>query len=278
VASDSPEARYAVVGNPVSHSLSPRIHTRFAEQTGEAIAYEAIEIATGAFESGIRDLQRRGYAGLNVTVPFKREAWAICDRRGRLAEDAGAVNTLTLLPGGEIKGDNTDGIGLVRDLEINLRFTLAGARILLLGAGGAARGVIGPLLAGAPAGLTIANRSAQKAVDLARNFNARGPIRAQAFDALENASFDLIVNATAAGLTGDLPPLPESCCDADTLCYDMMYDLAAPTAFVDWARGRGAAQACDGLGMLVEQAAEAFRIWRGVRPDSRDVIQMLRGS
>jgi shikimate dehydrogenase len=278
VAADSTEARYAVVGNPVSHSLSPRIHARFAEQTGQAIAYEAIEIAPGEFEPGIRRLQRQGYAGLNVTVPFKRDAWAICDRRSRLAEEAGAVNTLTLQPDGGIDGDNTDGTGLVRDLEINLLFTLAGSRILLLGAGGAARGVIGPLLERAPASLTIANRSAQKAVDLARDFSRRGPIRAQDFEALAPASFDLVVNATAAGLTGDLPPLPDSCIGADTLCYDMMYDLAAPTAFVDWARRQGAAQACDGLGMLVEQAAEAFLIWRGIRPDSKHVIQMLRDS
>jgi shikimate dehydrogenase len=278
VGADSTEARYAVVGNPVSHSLSPRIHARFAEQTGQAIAYQAIEIAAGEFEPGIRELQRQGYAGLNVTVPFKRDAWAICDRRSRLADDAGAVNTLTLRPDGEIEGDNTDGTGLVRDLEANLRFNLGGAHVLLLGAGGAARGVIGPLLERAPGSLTIANRSAQKAVDLARDFSHRGPIRAQEFEALSEARFNLVVNATAAGLTGDLPPLADTCIGADTLCYDMMYDLAAPTAFVDWARRRGAAQACDGLGMLVEQAAEAFLIWRGTRPDSRDVMRMLRGT
>lgn len=278
MAAESPEARYAVVGNPVSHSLSPRIHARFAEQTGQAIIYEAIEIATGELASAVRELQQHGYSGLNVTVPFKQDAWAICDRRSLLADDAGAVNTLTLLPGGEIEGDNTDGIGLIRDLETNLHFTLAGANILLLGAGGAARGVIVPLLERAPGSLTIANRSAQKAVDLARDFSARGPLRAETFEALSAARFDLIINATAAGLTGELPPLPDSCIGADTQCYDMMYDLSAPTAFVDWSRTRGSAQACDGLGMLVEQAAEAFRIWRGIRPDSQDVLQMLRGS
>jgi shikimate dehydrogenase len=276
VTADSTEARYAVVGNPVSHSLSPRIHARFAERTGQAISYEAIEIAVGEFEPAVRDLQRRGYAGLNVTVPFKRDAWSICDRRSRLAEDAGAVNTLVLQPGGFIEGHNTDGIGLVRDLETNLGFSLAGKRVLLLGAGGAARGVVAPLLERAPAGLVIANRSAQKAIDLARDFSARGPIRAQAFEALGETNFDLVVNATAAGLNGDLPPLPESCVGAGTLCYDMMYDLEAPTAFVGWARARGAAKACDGLGMLVEQAAEAFLVWRGIRPDSRDAMQMLR--
>jgi len=276
VAADSPGARYAVVGNPVSHSLSPRIHARFAQQTGQALSYEAIEIALGNFETGIRDLQRRGYAGLNVTVPFKQDAWAICDRRSRLAEEAGAVNTLTLQADGGIDGDNTDGTGLVRDLEENLGFAVGGANILLLGAGGAARGAIGPLLDRAPAKLTIANRSAQKAVDLAGDFANRGPIGAAAYEALTGAGFDLIVNATAAGLAGDLPPLPESCIGAETLCYDMMYDLAGPTAFVAWTRSLGAARTFDGLGMLVEQAAEAFRIWRGVRPDSGDVMQMLR--
>lgn len=276
MAADSSVDRYAVVGNPVSHSLSPRIHARFAEQTGQALRYEAIEIALGNFETGIRDLQRRGYAGLNVTVPFKQEAWAICGRRSRLADDAGAVNTLTLKPDGGIDGDNTDGTGLVRDLEENLGFAVGGARILLLGAGGAARGVIGPILERAPAKLTIANRSAQKAVDLAARFASRGPIGAAAYQALAGAGFDLIVNATAAGLAGDLPPLPETCIGAGTLCYDMIYDLAAPTAFVAWARTLGATRACDGLGMLVEQAAEAFHIWRGVRPDGKGVMQMLR--
>ena len=269
-------ARYAVVGNPISHSLSPRIHARFAEQTGQALSYQAIELATGEFESGVRELQQQGYAGLNVTVPFKRDAWSICDRLSPLAEDAGAVNTLSLRPDGGISGDNTDGIGLVRDLEVNLQCPLAGRRILLLGAGGAARGVIGPLLDLDPQILVIANRTPGKAVELANSFAARGNIDAAGFAELGGTGFDMVINATAAGLAGELPPLPESCVDADTVCYDMMYDLAAPTAFVAWARARGAALASDGLGMLVEQAAEAFFIWRGLRPDSTDAIAMLR--
>ena len=269
-------ARYAVVGNPISHSLSPRIHARFAEQTGQALSYQAIELATGEFESGVRELQQQGYAGLNVTVPFKRDAWSICDRLSPLAEDAGAVNTLSLRPDGGISGDNTDGIGLVRDLEVNLQCPLAGRRILLLGAGGAARGVIGPLLDLDPQILVIANRTPGKAVELANTFAARGNIDAAGFAELGGTGFDMVINATAAGLAGELPPLPESCVDADTVCYDMMYDLAAPTAFVAWARARGAALASDGLGMLVEQAAEAFFIWRGLRPDSTDAIAMLR--
>jgi len=269
-------ARYAVIGNPVSHSLSPRIHARFAAQTGQALSYEAIELAVDGFEAGVRGLQRQGYAGLNVTLPFKLEAWAICERLSRLAEDAGAVNTLCLHPDGDISGDNTDGTGLVRDLEVNLKFPLAGRQVLLLGAGGAARGVLGPLLDLAPQSLTIANRTPQKAVELARIFERRGRIRAAAYESLADSRFDLVINATAAGLGGGLPPLPDSCVDAGTLCYDMMYDLAKPTAFVGWARARGAKRACDGLGMLVEQAAEAFYIWRGLRPNSADVIDMLR--
>lgn len=269
-------ARYAVVGNPVAHSLSPRIHAHFAEQTGQAMDYQAIELAAGNFEAGVRDLQQQGYAGLNVTVPFKREAWAICDRLSRLAEDAGAVNTLSLHPDGSISGDNTDGTGLARDLDGNLQFTIGGKRILLLGAGGAARGVLGPLIGLAPQSLTIANRTPQKALELARIFEARGPVHAVAYASLGDSRFDLVINATAAGLAGELPPLPAACVEADTLCYDMMYDLDKPTAFVAWARSRGAARACDGLGMLVEQAAEAFFIWRGLRPNSADVIGMLR--
>ncbi|HEY5738946.1 MAG TPA: shikimate dehydrogenase [Gammaproteobacteria bacterium] len=269
-------ARYAVVGNPISHSLSPRIHARFAEQTGQALSYQAIELDVDGFRSGVQDLQQQGYAGLNVTVPFKRDAWEICDRRSRLAEDAGAVNTLSLRPDGGISGDNTDGTGLVRDLETNLQCVLAGKRILLLGAGGAARGVIGPLLDLTPRSLVIANRTPARAVELVGIFTGRGEMHAAGFDELGDAHFELVINATAAGLTGELPPLPASCIDTGTICYDMMYDLAAPTAFVAWARSRGAALACDGLGMLVEQAAEAFFIWRGVRPNSADVIAMLR--
>ncbi len=278
MASAGVAARYAVVGNPISHSLSPRIHARFAEQTGQTLSYEAIELVIGEFETGVRDLQRQGYAGLNVTLPFKRDAWAICGRLSRAAQDAGAVNTLSLRPDGGIDGDNTDGTGLVRDLEVNLQCPLAGRRILLLGAGGAARGVIAPLLDLAPQSLVIANRTPGKAVELVQVFAGRGNLGAATFDEIADARFDLVINATAAGLAGELPPLPESCIDAGTVCYDMMYDLAAPTAFVAWARSRGAAFACDGLGMLVEQAAEAFFIWRGLRPDSADAIAMLRAS
>lgn len=275
MAAETPATRYAVVGNPVSHSLSPRIHARFAAQTGENLSYEAIELPRDEFEAGVRGLVKRGYAGLNVTLPFKREAREISDRLSPRAEDAGAVNTLTLQEDG-ITGDNTDGAGLVRDLCANLGISLASRRILLVGAGGAARGVLAPLLDCQPESVVIANRTARRAVDLAHRFAGRGDIRAKEFDALGNTAFDLVINATAAGLAGDLPPLPASVIAETTICYDLMYDLAAATAFVAWARDNGAAEAWDGLGMLVEQAAESFRLWRGVQPDSKDVLAMLR--
>jgi shikimate dehydrogenase len=271
-----PVDRYAVVGNPVAHSLSPRIHAEFARQTGQNLSYEAIELAVDGFATGIQDLQRRGYAGVNVTVPFKRQAWELCDRRSALAEEARAVNTLSLSPNAGIDGDNTDGIGLTRDLRNNLELAVGGLDILLLGAGGAARGVLGPLLAESPRSLTIANRSPDRAVALARDFGSHGSIRALAFEALADTGFDLIINATSAGLDNRVPALPRSALGDHAVCYDMMYRLDAATAFVAWARSQGAAQAHDGLGMLVEQAAESFRLWRGATPRTRAVIEMLR--
>ena len=269
-------ARYAVVGNPVAHSLSPRIHAEFARQTGQALSYEAIELPLDGFEAGVRGLQRRGYAGLNVTVPFKQDAWRICDSLSERAERAAAVNTLVLADSGNIHGDNTDGIGLVRDLTINLGIELAGRSILVLGAGGAVRGVLGPLLELKPARLVVANRTPEKARTLAADFAGIGDIEALPFDALAGQSFDLIVNGTAAGLGGELPAIPEDLVGAGTACYDMMYRLDAPTAFVAWSESLGAACACDGLGMLVEQAAAAFTLWRGVEADGASVIALLR--
>lgn len=268
--------RYAVVGNPVGHSLSPRIHANFAEQTGEALSYEAIELPLDGFADGIRDLQQQGFGGVNVTLPFKREAWELCDSLSKRAEQAGAVNTLSFDGSGCIAGDNTDGIGLVRDLKENLGVELEGSTILVLGAGGAVRGVLGPLLEQSPTGLTIANRTPQKATTLARDFAAQGNVSALAFDALAGQDFDLVINATAAGLGNQVPAIPDSIISAASVCYDMMYNIEKPTAFVDWALSHGAAGAFDGLGMLVEQAAAAFAIWRGVNPDSKNVIQSLR--
>ncbi len=278
MAAGSGPARYAVVGNPVSHSLSPRIHAEFARQTGQALSYEAIELPLDGFDTGVRDLRQRGYAGLNVTVPFKQDAWRICDSLSERAELAGAVNTLVLSDNGETHGDNTDGIGLVRDLTVNLELALENRKLLVIGAGGAVRGVLGPLLEQRPAQLTLANRTHEKAETLAADFAALGSIDVCPFDELAGRSFDLIVNGTAAGLDGELPAIPEDLVGTGTLCYDMMYRLDAPTAFVDWAQRLGAARACDGLGMLVEQAAAAFSLWRGVEPDGAEVIAQLRNA
>lgn len=266
---------YAVVGNPVAHSLSPRIHAEFAEQTGQNISYRAIELAVDSFGTGIRDLQQQGFSGVNVTIPFKREAWEMCDQRSPRATDAGAVNTLTFQADGSIVGDNTDGVGLVRDLVDNLGIAIENQRILVLGAGGAVRGVLGPILAHSPACIVIANRTLEKATALVRDFGSRGELDAVAYDALGQEKFDLIINGTAAGLDNEVPPLTEAVMDEGTTCYDMMYSISAATAFVDWAHSHGAGKAHDGIGMLVEQAAEAFLIWRNLRPDTAAVIRSL---
>ena len=268
--------RYAVVGNPVAHSLSPRIHTCFAAQTGQDLSYEAIEIPIGAFEQGIRNLQQQGYAGVNVTVPFKREAWELCDRLSTRAENAGAVNTLSFTTDAKIAGDNTDGLGLTRDLTKNLQVSIEQRKILVLGAGGAVRGVLGPILELSPHSLTIANRTIEKATALARDFGKHGDIQVVAYDAFGSNTYDLIINGTAAGLSNEVPPIPDTVLGEKVVCYDMMYNINAATAFVDWASSRGVAQAFDGLGMLVEQAAAAFVIWRGVNPETLAIIESLR--
>ncbi len=267
--------RYAVVGNPVAHSLSPRIHSSFAQQTGQALSYQAIELPHDSFTAGIRDLQQQGFSGVNVTVPFKREAWELCNHRSEAAQEAGAVNTLTFLQGGDIDGSNTDGVGLVRDLVDNLKVAIKDRSVLVLGAGGAVRGVLGPILAQSPADLTIANRTLEKAIELARDFSEQGSLEAVAYDALGADNFDLIINGTAAGLSNEVPPLPTRVLGANSICYDMMYSASTATAFVDWAHSHGVAKAFDGIGMLVEQAAEAFALWRNVRPDTTEVIRSL---
>ncbi len=271
-----PVDRYAVVGNPVAHSLSPRIHAEFARQTGQALSYQAIEIPTDAFAAGIAGLQQQGFNGVNVTVPFKREAWELCDRLTPRAEIAGAVNTLSLQADGAIHGDNTDGVGLVRDLVHNLEIEIARRNILLLGAGGAARGVLEPLLALSPARLTIANRSIDRAEALARDFTSYGKIEVVAYSQLKSADYHLIINATAAGLSNQLPPLAATLLERAEVCYDMMYNLNAATAFVEWSMRQGVQNSHDGLGMLIEQAAEAFCLWRGVRPETSQIASMLR--
>jgi shikimate dehydrogenase len=266
---------YAVMGNPIAHSKSPRIHTLFAEQTGQDLEYSAILVEPGHFVEAVAAFHARGGRGLNITVPFKQDAWTLASRRSERAERAGAVNTLVLEESGEHFGDNTDGAGLVRDLLHNHGSGIEGRRLLLVGAGGAARGVLEPLLDERPALLVIANRTPGKAVDLARRFCELGRVEGGGFDALEGQTFDLVINATAAGLSGTVPDLPASVVGAGTWCYDMMY-ADEPTAFVRWSTARGAARALDGLGMLVEQAAESFCLWRGVRPDTAPVIAALR--
>ena len=267
--------QYAVMGNPIAHSQSPRIHALFAAQTGQHLEYRAILVEPGGFAAAARAFREAGGKGLNVTVPFKQDAWVFADVLSARAERAGAVNFLMFESTG-VRGDNTDGLGLVRDLTVNHGCRLAGWRILLLGAGGAARGVLQPLLAEQPAQLVIANRTASKAAELALRFGDLGPVSGCGFADLAGRRFDLIINATAAGLSDAVPPLPDGVLAADGWCYDLMYGRE-PTAFVRWGRERGAAQSLDGLGMLVEQAAEAFHRWRGVWPETKPVIETLRG-
>ncbi len=268
--------RYAVVGNPIAHSLSPQIHRLFAKQTRQSISYDAIELSIDDFPAQIQDLQRRGLRGVNVTVPFKQQAWEICRQRSPRAELAGAVNTLVFEQDGDITGDNTDGSGLTRDLIYNYQVSIQRSKILILGAGGAARGVLEPLLRLGPESITIANRTPERAEKLALDFSSIAQINTSSYDDLEAKKFDLIINATAAGLNNQVPPVNETVVGSNSVCYDMMYNLDSATSFVAWARNQGAAKAIDGLGMLVEQAAESFYIWRGVRANTSDVINNLR--
>ncbi|MDV3238516.1 MAG: shikimate dehydrogenase [Gammaproteobacteria bacterium] len=263
------------MGNPIAHSKSPLIHRQFAGQTGQVLTYDAILVDIGRFTEAVDAFRRDGGKGLNVTVPFKQDAWRLASRRTPRAERAGAVNTLWWDGDERLCGDTTDGVGLVRDLRDNHGIRIEGRRVLLVGAGGAARGVIEPLLAERPATLVIANRTPERAHELAAIFGGLGPITGCGFGELSGRSFDLAINATAAGLTGEVPPLPATVFAPGACAYDMMYG-SEPTAFVRWSLAQGCARALDGLGMLVEQAAEAFFIWRGVRPDTAPVIARLR--
>ncbi len=268
--------RYGVMGHPVAHSKSPFIHARFAEQTAQDLVYEAIHVAPGGFAAAVEGFRAAGGRGLNVTLPFKEEAFALSQARSERARRAGAVNTLSFEHEG-IRGENTDGVGLVRDLVSNLGLEIRSRRVLLLGAGGAARGVLGPLLDEEPSELVVANRTVSRAVSLCQAFCDQGTVRSAGFADLENGAFDLVVNATSAEISGQLPPVPRSALAVDAVVYDMMYG-ARPTAFVRWGRSAGARLAADGLGMLVEQAAESFFIWRGVRPETAPVLEALRQS
>ena len=267
--------RYAVIGNPIAHSKSPAIHAAFARQTGQDLIYDRILGDPDDFAGEVHRFMAAGGLGLNVTVPFKEPAWALADERSPGAELAGAVNTLIRLADGRLRGDNTDGVGLVRDLADNHGFRFTGARVLLLGAGGAARGVLRPLLKTGLERLVIANRTATRARELAALAAACGPVTGCGLDDLAGEAFDLIINATSAGLADAVPPIPSDCLAPDGWTYDMLYG-DAPTTFQRWGLDHNAAQTLDGLGMLVEQAAESFRLWRGVRPDTASVIARLR--
>ena len=267
--------RYGVMGYPVSHSRSPVIHRLFALQTNQELQYELLQVAPEKLETAVRQFQRTGGKGLNITVPHKSEVTKLCDQLSERASTAGAVNTLSFR-NGEIHGDNTDGIGLLRDLVINLGITLEGANILILGAGGATRGIVGPLLEMQPSSLRIANRTIAKADILADHFSRSGPVSACRFAAVPvTQEYDLIINATSAGHKGETPPYPAAAISSETFCYDLSYGLKA-TPFSEWAREQGAELSVMGWGMLVEQAAESFHIWRGVRPDTAPVLKQMR--
>jgi shikimate dehydrogenase len=263
------------MGNPVSHSLSPRIHRRFAKDCHIALEYEAIRVEPGQLEMAVRRFASDGGKGVNITVPLKLEAWQLATRRSERAQLAGAVNTLVIESADALFGDNTDGIGIVRDISLNLQKPLAGTRILIIGAGGAVRGVLGPLLASQPEHIHIANRTASKAVELAASFHDHGPISGGGLDGLEDGEWGIVINGTAASLAGQVPALPDRLFAPAALAYDMMYS-DRPTAFMEWAMAHGAGETADGLGMLVEQAAESFLIWHGVRPETLPVIKALR--
>jgi len=270
--------RYAVIGNPIAHSRSPAIHAQFANQTGQDISYERLLAPLDGFVATVEAFREAGGRGLNVTVPFKLEAFAYAQRRSPRAQAAGAVNTLAFGPDGAF-GDNTDGVGMVRDITGRLGLRLAGCRVLLAGAGGAARGVLLPLLEAGAESILIANRTPAKAEELAR-VAADPRVRGCGYDALAAASpprpFDLLVNATSAGLQDAAPALPDACYRGARLAYDMVYGAQA-TAFMRRASEFGCARVSDGLGMLVEQAAESFYVWRGVRPATDAVFRRLRG-
>lgn len=265
---------YAVIGNPVAHSKSPLIHAEFARQTGQALSYQAILAPLDGFAAAVAEFRARGGKGMNVTLPFKLEAFRLATVRTERAALAGAVNTLKF-SGDSIVGDNTDGAGLVRDVHGNLGVMLRDRRILLMGAGGAARGVMLPLLEQRPALLAIANRTVGKAAALRNEFGKHGNVIAGDYASLAGSSFDLVVNATSASLADQLPPVPDGIFAPGALAYDMMYGEGL-TPFLKFAREHGAGRVADGIGMLVEQAAESFFVWRGVRPDTVPVIQMLK--
>ena len=266
--------RYGVMGYPVSHSRSPVIHRLFALQTGQDLQYELLQVSPDKLETAVRQFQRTGGKGLNITVPHKTKVAELVDQTSDRAQVAGAVNTLTFKDD-EIHGDNTDGVGLLRDLAVNLDVKLDGANILILGAGGATRGIVALLLESKPSALRIANRTMGKAQALADQFKSMVPVTACRFNTVPVTDpYDLVINATSASIKGEVPPYPTAVVSAATLCYDLSYGLNA-TPFVVWARDLGCARSVMGWGMLVEQAAESFHIWRNVMPDTAPVLKQM---
>lgn len=265
--------RYAVIGNPVDHSRSPAIHAAFAEQTGQTMTYTRLPAAADAFIATADRFFADGGQGLNVTLPFKQAAATYAATLSARAERAGAVNTLIRCDDGSVHGDNTDGVGLLRDLTGRLGTQIQGRRVLVLGAGGAVRGAVPVLLQQAPQQLHIANRTAERAESIAADFTELGPVDAGGLADIDGG-WDLVINAISAGLTGRMPDLPTRAITGAAAAYDMIY-ADAPTPFLRWAERHGVARRCDGFGMLVEQAAESFHLWRGVRPETRAVIAAL---
>jgi len=270
--------RYAVMGNPVSHSFSPSIHNAFAHETKQQLSYSSILVQPGEFEQEVFNFFSEGGKGLNVTTPFKQEAWALAEDISSEAEMAGAVNTLFKNKSGKLQGHNTDGIGLIRDIKHNHGSRLEGKSILVLGAGGATRGILLPLLDERPASICIANRTINKAEELAILFGKYGKVSACGLEDLETAKgkqVDWIINASSSSLQGEMPLLPYNILSENATCYDLMY-AQKETVFCQWARQAGALKVMDGIGMLVEQAAESFYLWRGIRPDGASFIQSLQ--
>ncbi len=268
-------ARYAVMGNPITHSKSPEIHKQFAHQLDHNLEYTALWVDIDGFAEAVEQFRAEGGKGCNVTVPFKLEAFKLADNLSDRAKLAGAVNTFRFEPDGKIFGDNTDGTGLVHDLTRNLGISLRNKKILVLGAGGGARGVLGPLAKQNPAMLVIANRTVSKAKELVKVFAPFGKVESSGYDELVGKRFDVVINGTSASLQGEVPPLPVNLFATGAVAYDMMY-ADKPTPFLEWAMLHGVAIAVDGLGMLVEQAAESYFVWQGVRPETRQLIAVLR--
>ena len=272
---NAPPDQYGVVGHPVAHSWSPFIHGLFARQTGETLVYRLHDVRPEDFRSHVLDFFSRGGRGLNITVPHKVAAADLANELTPRAERAGAVNTLMLKRDNRLLGDNTDGAGLVHDLRDNLSVELGGRRVLIVGAGGATRGVVAPLLVLQPAALVVANRTAERAQAFVADFADLGAVRGCGFEEIGADSYDVVINATSASLSGEVPAIPASAIRAETVCYDMAYSRNE-TSFLKWAREHGCERALQGWGMLVEQAAESFQLWRGVRPQTAPVLTALR--